>query len=73
MRLRAEMEHVRAVWSRHEVVANAMVDRRLVGQVGEHDRQFVPAVPDVVERAGGRRTDECDDVRTERDERFGQV
>ena len=40
VRLRAEVEDVGLVGRRHEVVADQIVDRRLVGEVGEDDAQL---------------------------------
>ena len=73
VRLRAEVEHVRPVGRGDEVVADAVVDRRLVGQVREDDRQVVANVADVVERARRGRAHECDHVCAEADERLGEV
>ena len=73
VRLCTEMEHVRSVRGGHQMVAHAMVDRGLVGQVREDDRQLVPTMADVVERPRRGRADECDDMSAEGDERLGQV
>ena len=73
VRLRAEVEDVRLVRGVDEVVANEMVDRGLVGEVGEDDRDVVPQMADVVERARRCRAHERDHVRAELDQRFGQV
>ena len=55
-------------------VAHQVVDRRLVGQVGEDDATQVAAeVADVVQRARGGGAHEGDHVGAELDERVGQV
>ena len=73
VRLRAEVEDVRLVGRRHEVVADQVVDRRLVGQVGEDDAQPVLQVADVVQRARRGRAHEGDHVGVQVDERLGQM
>ncbi len=73
MRLRAEVEDVRLVRCGDEVVAHQMVDRRLVREVGEDDRDVTAVARDVVQRARRRCAHERDHVRAERDERVGEV
>ena len=72
MRLGAEVEDVRLV-GRLLQLADQVVDRGLVGQVGEDDREPAAQVPDVVQRAGRGGADEGDHVGAELDERVGQV
>ena len=72
VRLRAEVEDVRPVGRLREL-ADQVVDRGLVGQVGEVDAQPVAERADVVQRAARGRTDEGVDVGAEVDERVGQV
>ncbi len=72
MRLGAQVEHVRLVRRLREV-SHQVVDRRLVGQVGEHDAQPAAQMGDVVQRPGGGGAHEGDHVRVEMDERLGQV
>ena len=72
MRLGAEVEDVRPVGCVAEL-ADEVVDRRAVGEVGEVDLQLAAEVPDVVEGAARRRAHEGVDVRAERDERLGEV
>ena len=72
VRLRAEVEDVRLVGRLREV-AHQVVDRRLVGQVGEDDAQLPAQVADVVQRARRGRAHERDHVGVELDERLGQV
>ena len=57
----------------HELVADQVVDRGLVGEVGEDDAEPPAQVADVVERARRGRADERDHVGAELDERVGQV
>ena len=71
--LRAEVEEVRLV-GRLLQVAHQVVDRRLVGQVGEDDALEPAAqVADVVQRARRGGAHEGDHVGAELDERVGQV
>ncbi len=70
--LGAEVEDVRLVRGLLQL-ADEVVDRRAVGEVGELDDHPLAQVADVVERAARRRADEGDDVRAELDERFREV
>ena len=72
VRLGAEVEDVRPV-RRVLELADEVVDRRAVGQVGEVDLEPVAEVPDVVQRAARRRAHERVHVRAELDERIGQM
>ncbi len=72
MGLRAEMEQVRLV-RRLLQVAHQVVDRGLVGQVGEDDAEPPAQVADVVERARGGCAHEGDHVRVELDERVREM
>ena len=72
VRLRAEVEDVRLV-RRLAQLLDEVVDRRLVGQVGEVHLQPAAQVPDVVQRAARGRAHERVHVRAELDERVGQV
>ena len=73
VRLRAEVEDERPVGRARELVANEVVDRGLVGEVGEDDAEPPPQVADVVERPRRGRADEGDHVGAELDQRVGQV
>ena len=70
--LRAQVEDERAIVLLGQV-ADQVVDRGAVGQVGEVDLQRVAQVADVVQRAARGRAHERVDVGAERDERFGQM
>ena len=72
VRLGAEVEDVRLVRGVLQL-ADEVVDRRAVGEVGELDDHPLSQVADVVERAARRGADEGDDVRAELDERFREV
>ena len=73
VRLRAEMEDVRLVRDRVAQLLDQVVDRRLVGQVGELHLQPVAQVRDVVQRATRGRTHERVHVGADLDERIRQV
>ena len=72
MRLRAEVEDVRAI-RRVAELAHEVVDRGAVGEIGEVHLELAAEVPDVVERAARGRAHERVDVGAERDERLGEV
>ena len=72
MGLRAEVEHVRPV-GRLAELANEVVDRRAIGEVGEVDLQPFAKVPDVVERAARVRAHEGMDGGSQVDEGVRQV
>ena len=73
VRLGAEVEDVRLVGDRVAQLLDEVVDRRLVGQVGELHLQPVAEVRDVVERAARRGADEGVHVGADLDERVGEV
>ncbi len=70
--LGAEVEDVRPV-GRLLQLADEVVDRGAVGEVGELDVDPRAQVADVVQRAARRGTDEGEDVRAELDERLREV
>ena len=72
VRLGAEVEEVRAVRRLLEV-ADHVVDRGAVGEVGEDDPHPVAQVGDVVQRAARGRAHEGDHVGSELDQRLGEV
>ena len=72
VRLGAEVEDVGPV-GRLLQLADEVVDRGAVGEVGELDVDPRAEVPDVVQRAARRGADEGDDVRAELDERVREV
>ena len=73
VRLGAEVEYVRLVRRRHQVPAHQVVDRRLVGEVGEDHVDVAAVARDVVQRARRRRAYERDHVGAQRDQRVGEV
>ena len=73
VRLRAEVEHVRAVGCAFLELAHEVVDRRAVGEVSEVHLQAVAQVADVVERAARRRADECMNGGAELHERIREM
>ena len=73
VRLGAEMEDVRLVRDRVPQLLDQIVDRRLVGQVGELHLQPAAQVRDVVERPTRGRTHERMHVGADLDQRIRQV
>ena len=73
MCLGAEVEDVRAVARRRLQLADEVVDRRAVGEIGEVHLQAVAEVPDVVQRAARGRAYEGVHGRVELDERVREV
>ena len=72
VRLRAQVEDIRPVLGLEQVL-DQIVDRRLVGEIGEVDADAVAEMADVVERAARRGAHERVDVSVELDERFRQM
>ena len=70
--LRAEMEDVWAIACLAQVL-HQVVDRRLIGEIGEVNVELSAEMPDVVQRAARRRSDERVHRCVERHEGFGQV
>ena len=73
MRLGAEVEDVGPVVGGLLQLPDQVVDRRLVGEVGEVHLEPVAEMPDVVQRAARGRAHERVDVGAELDERVGEV
>ena len=70
--LGAEVEDIRLV-RRLLQLADEVVDRSAVGEIGELDVDSRAEVPDVVQRAARRGADEGDDIRAQLDERLRQM
>src|SRR5581483_5550014 len=72
VRLSTQMEHVRPVVGRPQVL-HQVVDRRLVRQIREHRPDPAAQMPEVVQRAARRRPHERGDVRAQLHERVRQM